>query len=216
MSAHAAHADAPLPWRAHGVTRVLVSEQQIASRVRALAGEIVSAVPEGGEMLVVSVMTGALFFTADLVRAMPRRLRCGIVTVSSYGGTRTSSRGASLASALPEGAKGRHVLIVDDILDTGGTLRLLREAMERQEPASVRTCVLLRKMRPEALATPCEFVGFDIPDVFVVGYGLDFDGGWRHLPHLAALEPHDLAPQESPAADGSCLPHVDPVGGSRA
>ncbi len=182
--------DAPMPWRAHGVSRVLVSEQQIASRVRALAGEIVSAVPEGGEMLVVSVMTGALFFTADLVRAMPRRLRCGIVTVSSYGGTRTTSRGASLASALPEGAKGRHVLIVDDILDTGGTLRLLRAAMERQEPASVRTCVLLRKLRPEALATPCEFVGFDIPDVFVVGCGLDYDDLYRNMPFVGVLDQH--------------------------
>lgn len=182
--------DAPMPWRAHGVSRVLVSEQQIASRVRALAGEIVSAVPEGGEMLVVSVMTGALFFTADLVRAMPRRLRCGIVTVSSYGGTHTTSRGASLASALPEGARGRHVLIVDDILDTGGTLRLLRAAMERQEPATVRTCVLLRKMRPEALATPCEFVGFDIPDVFVVGCGLDYDDLYRNMPFVGVLDQH--------------------------
>lgn len=189
----AAGTDAPLPWRAHGVSRVLVSEQQIASRVRALAGEIVSAVPEGGEMLVVSVMTGALFFTADLVRAMPRRLRCGIVTVSSYGGTRTTSRGASLASALPEGAKGRHVLIVDDILDTGGTLRLLRAAMERQEPASVRTCVLLRKLRPEALATPCEFVGFDIPDVFVVGCGLDYDDLFRNMPFVGVLDQHAVA-----------------------
>jgi hypoxanthine phosphoribosyltransferase len=194
MTVQPASVDAPLPWRTHGVSRVLVSEQQIASRVRALAGEIVSTVPEGGEMLVVSVMTGALFFTADLVRAMPRRLRCGIVTVSSYGGTRTTSRGASLASALPEGAKGRHVLIVDDILDTGGTLRLLREAMERQGPASVRTCVLLRKMRPEALATPCEFVGFDIPDVFVVGCGLDYDDLYRNMPFVGVLDQHAATP----------------------
>ncbi|MBU3728780.1 MAG: hypothetical protein FGM37_05960 [Phycisphaerales bacterium] len=101
MSEPGTIAEAPLPWRAQGVTRVLVSEQDIAARVRTLASEIVGTIPEGGEMLVVSVMTGALFFTADLVRAMPRRLRCGIVTVSSYGGTRTASRGASLASALP-------------------------------------------------------------------------------------------------------------------
>jgi len=194
MTAQPASVDPPLPWRTHGVSRVLVSEQQIASRVRALAGEIVGAVPEGGEMLVVSVMTGALFFTADLVRAMPRRLRCGIVTVSSYGGTRTTSRGASLASALPEGAKGRHVLIVDDILDTGGTLRLLRAAMERQEPASVRACVLLRKMRPEAMATPCEFVGFDIPDVFVVGCGLDYDDLYRNMPFVGVLDQHAATP----------------------
>jgi hypoxanthine phosphoribosyltransferase len=185
---------APLPWRAHGVSRVLVSEREIASRVRTLAAEIVATVPEGGEMLVVSVMTGALFFTADLVRAMPRRLRCGIVTVSSYGGTHTTSRGASLASALPEGAAGRHVLIVDDILDTGGTLRLLRTAMERQHPASVRTCVLLRKMRPEALATPCEFVGFDIPDVFVVGCGLDYDDLYRNMPFVGVLDQHAVRP----------------------
>jgi len=199
MSVEGSHIDAscieaPLPWRAHGVTRVLVSEREIASRVRTLAAEIVATVPEGGEILVVSVMTGALFFTADLVRAMPRRLRCGIVTVSSYGGTRTTSRGASLASALPEGAAGRHVLIVDDILDTGGTLRLLRAAMERQQPASVRTCVLLRKMRPEALATPCEFVGFDIPDVFVVGCGLDYDDLYRNMPFVGVLDQHAVRP----------------------
>lgn len=194
MTALEPQAEAPMPWRSHGVTRVLVSEGTIASRVRSLAGEIVSTLPEGAELVVVSVMTGALFFTADLVRAMPRRLRCGIVTVSSYGGTRTESRGASLVSALPEGLAGRHVLVVDDILDTGGTLRLLRDAISAQGAASVRTCVLLRKRRPEAMATPCEFVGFDIPDVFVVGCGLDFDDLYRNMPFVGVLEQHASAP----------------------
>jgi hypoxanthine phosphoribosyltransferase len=133
-------------------------------------------------------MTGSLLFAADLVRALPqRRLRIQLTTVSSYGGTETASRGSSIVGALPKHLAGHHVLIVDDILDSGGTLRLLRSEFEARGAADVRACVLLRKRIPSALSTPCEYVGFDIDDDFVVGYGLDYDDLYRNLPYVGTL-----------------------------
>ncbi len=170
------------------IDRILIGERQIAERVRVL-GEQIAADLTGsdGSLVIVAVLTGGLVFVADLVRALPMRLRIGIAAVSSYPGRATKSRGPELVGALPRDLAGRHVLLVDDILDTGRTLAMLRAEVSKQGPASVGTCVLVRKQKPEALAMPCEYVGFDIPDEFVVGYGLDYDDEYRNLPFIGTL-----------------------------
>lgn len=173
------------------IERVLVPSAAIAARVRALAAAIGEDYAHAdGRLTVVPVMTGSLLFGADLVRALPqRRMRIQLATVSSYGGKATESRGSSVVGALPKHLEGHHILIVDDILDSGGTLRLLRSEFESRGAASVRACVLLRKKIPSALGTPCEYVGFDIGDEFVVGYGLDYDDLYRNLPYVGTLRP---------------------------
>ena len=177
------------------VERVLVPSGAIAERVRALAATIGGDYEHAdGRLTVVPVMTGSLLFAADLVRALPqRRMRIQLTTVSSYGGTATASRGSAIVGALPKHLEGHHILIVDDILDSGGTLRLLRGEVEQRGAASVRACVLLRKRIPSALATPVEYVGFDIDDEFVVGYGLDYDDLYRNLPYVGTLRREAIA-----------------------
>lgn len=177
------------------IGRVLVSSARIASRVVELAQQVGNDYAHAdGRLTVVPVMTGSLLFAADFVRALPqRRLRLQLTTVSSYGGKNTASRGSALTGALPKHLEGHHVLILDDILDSGGTLRLLRAEFESRGAASVRACVLLRKKIASALSTPCEYVGFDIDDEFVVGYGLDFDDLYRNLPFVGTLKPEARA-----------------------
>jgi len=187
---HRVHDAQAMEDRLHDdVERVLVPSAAIAERVRALAAAIGEDFADAdGRLTVVPVMTGSLLFAADLVRALPqRRMRIQLATVSSYGGTATASRGSAIVGALPKHLEGHHVLIVDDILDSGGTLRLLRSEFEARGAARVRACVLLRKRLASALSTPCEYVGFDIDDHFVVGYGLDYDDLYRNLPYVGTL-----------------------------
>jgi hypoxanthine phosphoribosyltransferase len=170
--------------------RILIDRDRIAQRVTELAREIsndLRDVTDHGELVLVSVLTGSIIFLADLIRQLPQKLRIEVTAVESYPGRSTASRGAKITGHLPSGVEGRHVLIVDDILDSGGTIRLLREELARRRPKSVRACVLLRKQRPSALQTPCEYIGFDIPDVFVVGYGLDYNNYYRNLPDIGTL-----------------------------
>jgi len=174
--------------------KVLVSAEQIAARMPALAREIVDWMGDGDDDLVlVPVMTGAFIFAADLVRHMPVRMRITLATVSSYPGASTTSQGVRPLGELPANLEGRRVLVIDDILDSGRTLRFLRERFESQKPARFATGVLLRKTLPDAMNTKCEFVGFDIPDEFVVGCGLDYDGCFRNLPDVRVLHPEGSA-----------------------
>jgi len=181
----------PEPGAIEGdIERVIVPRAAIEGRVRELADRIsrdYAGVDLEGGLVVVPVMTGAFMFLADLVRHLPQRIRVSLVMVSSYPGNTTASKGAALVGMLPGDLTGRHVLVIDDILDSGQTLRLLREEIEQRGPRSLRCAVLLRKEIPSALAVPCEYVGFDIPDEFVVGYGLDYDGYYRNLPYIGAL-----------------------------
>ena len=168
---------------------VVVARQDIARRLPLLAAEITASL--GGNvdgLVIMPVLTGALVFAADLIRCFPQRLRIDLITARSYGAG-THSQGPKLEGGVPEGVKGRHVLIVDDILDSGRTIKFLRNSVQDSGALSVRACVLLRKQLPEALSTPCEFVGFEVPDLFVAGYGLDCDGWFRNLPDVVALRP---------------------------
>lgn len=177
------------------IARILLTADQIAARItdlaRQIAGDLDRLGPSEGVVLV-PVLTGSIIFVADLVRQLPLKLRIGVTTVSSYPGKSTESQGVSMVGDLPPGLAGRHVLVVDDVLDSGRTLGALRATIAAQGPATLRTCVLLRKQVPSALATPCDYVGFDIPDVFVVGYGLDYDDHYRNLPYVGVLRPEAM------------------------
>lgn len=181
---------------------VLISREAIAQRVDALGAEITNALgalvahagvgaPGSGSpreaLALVPVLTGALVFTADLVRRIPLRLEIRPVTLSSYRDSATRPGELLVRSDIPSDLRGRHVLIVDDILDSGATLARLRDAIAAQAPASLRICVLLRKEKTRLHDVAADFVGFDIPDEFVVGYGLDYDGLERNRSEIIAL-----------------------------
>jgi hypoxanthine phosphoribosyltransferase len=172
--------------------RVLLTRDEIAARIEELGRSIVQDLGSDSEsdgIVLVPVMTGSITFVADLMRQLPLRVRIGLITASSYAGTSTESSGDVVLSdeQFPVELEGRHVLIVDDILDSGNTIRRVRSEIEARSPRSVRTCVLLRKKITSALETPCEYVGFDIENEFVVGYGLDFDDYYRNLPDIGVL-----------------------------
>jgi hypoxanthine phosphoribosyltransferase len=176
----------------HGdIEKILISREQIAARIKELGAAIrrdLEDLSRDGEIVLVPILTGSIIFVADLMRELPNKIRIGVVTITSYPGKATQSKGAQIAGALPGDIEGKHVLIVDDILDSGSTIRLVRDAIAERRPRSVRACVLLRKTIPPALSTPCEYVGFDIPDEFVVGYGLDYNNYYRNLPDIGTLK----------------------------
>lgn len=174
------------------IREILISRERIAKRVRELGDEIsrdLERINPGGrdEIILVPILTGSVIFVADLMRELPFKMRIDVVTISSYPGRATTSQGATLVGELPDNLEGKHVLVVDDILDSGRTLRLVREKLQARNPKSLQICVLLRKEIPSAMETPCEYVGFDIPNEFVVGYGLDFDHYYRNLPEIGTL-----------------------------
>lgn len=174
------------------IERVLISQQQIARRVAELAALITAdhtpPKQEGPiELTIVPVLTGAMIFCADLIRQIPMAMQIGMMTVSSYPGRSVSTLGAQVVAQQLADLRGRHVLLLDDILDSGQTIRLVTSVLRERGAATVRTCVLLRKDRPAARDVPVDYVGFDIPDVFVVGYGLDFDNYYRNLPDIVTL-----------------------------
>ncbi|MEO0513068.1 MAG: phosphoribosyltransferase family protein [Planctomycetota bacterium] len=192
------------------IERVLVSTDEIAARVREmgnrLAADLMDRMPaeeraDGSSVVLVPIMTGAVVFLADLMREMPLKMRLGLVAVTSYPGKSLESKGASISSELPADLGGKHVVIVDDILDSGQTLALVRRLIAEQAPASLSACVLLEKKREHAEGVSAEYVGFTIPDEFVVGYGLDYDGQYRNYPAIATLKPERVreAGPNSPA-----------------
>jgi hypoxanthine phosphoribosyltransferase len=174
------------------IDRILLSRETIADRVRELGQTIardIRADDDDGEVVIVPILTGALVMTADLIRELPLMLSIRVVAVSSYPGASIASKGAKIRGELPGNLAGNHILIIDDILDSGQTLGLVKELILEQKPASVRICVLLRK--PEEVRVrrvDVEYVGFDIPNEFVVGYGLDFGGFYRNYPQIATLK----------------------------
>lgn len=176
----------------HGdIDKVLIGRERIAERIRELGDEIrrdLDGLSRDGEIVLVPVLTGSIIFVADLMRQLPNKVRISVIAVSSYPGRSTQSKGVEVSSALPDDLAGKHVLIVDDILDSGSTIRMIRQQIATRRPKSVRACVLLRKTISSALETPCEYVGFDIPDEFVVGYGLDYDNYYRNLPDIGTLK----------------------------
>jgi hypoxanthine phosphoribosyltransferase len=180
------------------IDKVLITQEQIARRVKELADRITAdhtpapGAGEAPEVTIVPVMTGAMIFCSDLIRQIPIQMKIGMMTVSSYPGANTASKGSSILGSRLGDLRGRHVLIVDDILDSGGTIKLIVPAIKELGADTVRSCVLLRKDRPAARDTHVDYWGFEIPDEFVVGYGLDYNDYYRNLPYIGTLSPEAI------------------------
>lgn len=175
------------PWRKE-VERILITEDQIERRVRSLAREIESDF-RGREMVVISLLNGTVMFLADLMRHLNLPLRLDFIGVSSYG-TGTESGEIVFTKELRLDVRGRDVLLIDDILDTGRTLRQVLPRLRTLKPRRIKVCVLLDKPSRRIEKIHADYAGFEIPDYFVVGYGLDFAERYRNLPFVGVLHPH--------------------------
>lgn len=170
---------------------ILLSEDQIQRRVKEL-GQQIEADYQDKHLTIVAVLTGSLILLADLIRRIHLPLRVALLQASSYKGATTTGGALILNEAFAPDVAGRDVLLLDDILDTGHTLGTLVHRMRDRGALSVRTAVLLRKLGRQEVRLEPDYCGFTIPDRFVVGYGLDFDDDYRHLPHVAVLDESKL------------------------
>jgi len=180
---------------------MLITDDQIARRIRSLSREIVRDF-EGREMVVVSLLNGTVMFLADLLRHVGLPLRLDFIGVSSYGAG-TESGELVFTKELRLDVRGRDVLLVDDILDTGKTLCRVLARIRALKPRRVRTCVLLNKAARRVEDVEADYVGFEIPDEFVVGYGLDFAERYRNLPFVGVLHPHVYKQGSQVALEGA-------------
>ena len=169
------------------LSEVLLTDRQIKRRVRSLAAEI-KQVYGDGEFTIISLINGAVMFTCDLMREIDNPVRLDCIRVSSYGSKTKSIGTPQIIHSLTLDIAKRDVLVIDDILDTGKTLKLVSELVRALGPASLRTCVLLDKKARREVALEADFVGFEIPDRFVVGYGLDFAERDRNLRGIGVLK----------------------------
>jgi hypoxanthine phosphoribosyltransferase len=167
--------------------QILLSEQQIQKRVAEMAAEIRRDSPD--DVHLIAVLKGAFIFLSDLVRHMTGRVSLDFMAVSSYAKGTTTSGEVRMMKDLDFGLDGRHVIIVEDIVDSGLTLNYLHEILRARNPKSLRTACLLSKPSRRQVEVPVEYIGFSIDDHFVVGYGLDYAEQYRNLPHIAVLQP---------------------------
>jgi len=172
--------------------KTLLTETEIQAGVARLAKQISATYPHR-PLTIVGVLTGSLVLLADLIRQLDRPLQLGLILASSYRGAATSPGQLVVHSQLLPEIEGHEVLVVDDIFDTGRTLQEVRAQLKDLKPASLRSAVLLRKAERCEVNLQPDFVAFDIPDRFVVGYGLDYNDQYRNLPYLAVLDQEELA-----------------------
>ncbi len=169
------------------IRRVLLSEEQIRIRVRELAAQI-SRDYEGRELLLVTVLKGGFYFLADLTRALEIPVVIDFMAITSYRGKKGSTGAVRLIKDLDEEMTGRHVLLVEDIIDTGLTASYLIRSLQAREPADLAICTLLDKSARRIVESlPIRYRGFEVPDVFLVGYGLDYRQLYRNLPYIGVL-----------------------------
>jgi hypoxanthine phosphoribosyltransferase len=166
---------------------VLISEKEIKDRIRSLAAEIERDYPPGEEIHLVAVLKGGFMFMADLVRAMGPHVTMDFMAVSSYGKSTKSSGQVRVLKDLDSSLEGRHIIIVEDIVDTGLTLHYLQNILRARAPRTVRTACLPSKPTRRQVDVAVDYVGFTIDDYFVVGYGLDYAEKYRNLPYIAVL-----------------------------
>jgi hypoxanthine phosphoribosyltransferase len=176
--------------------KILLHEEQVRAGVRRMAEEI-NAYYVFRPLTIVGVLTGSIVLLADLIRLLNMPLRVGVVQASSYRGATTTRGDLVVNTELMPDVVGREVLVVDDIFDTGHTLSRLLTKIKTLGPAGVRSAVLLRKRGRQEMSLDPDHAAFDIPDEFVVGYGLDYNDAYRNLPFIAALEAHEIAAGKS-------------------
>jgi hypoxanthine phosphoribosyltransferase len=166
---------------------ILIDSDTIQARVRELAAEIERDYPAGEEIHLVGVLKGGFVFMADLVRAMSARVTMDFIAVSSYAQSTRSSGEVRMLKDLDSGLEGRHIIIVEDIVDTGLTLTYLQDILRARSPRSLKTACLLNKPSRRQVDVTLDYIGFSIEDKFVVGYGLDYAEKYRNLAHIAVL-----------------------------
>ncbi len=175
------------------VDYVLIDEARLQARIQEMADQITADYNGEEDLLLICVLKGSYMFLADLSRALKRPHTLDFMGVSSYGSGTQSSGAVQIIMDLKQPINGRNILIVEDIIDSGHTLDYMRRTLLARNPASLRICSLLNKPSRREIDVPVEYIGFDIPDEFVVGYGLDFDELYRNLPFIAVLKPEIFA-----------------------
>lgn len=174
------------------IKKILLTEEQIAARVKELGAEL-TAEYQGKDVVVVALLKGCAWFVADLTRAMDIPLRVEFMVASSYGdGTETSGK-VNVKLDIGSSVEGKHVLLVDDIIDSGVTFAAISDLLKERKPASLKTVALCDKAERRVNGLDADYVGFVIPDEFVVGYGLDYAQDYRNLPYIAVLDPKAYA-----------------------
>jgi hypoxanthine phosphoribosyltransferase len=176
-----------------GVGEILIGEDDLQARIRELGAEL-SADYADREVLLVGVLKGAVFFMADLMRSLTIPCEIDFMAISSYGASTDSSGVVRILKDLDINIEGRHVLVVEDIVDSGLTLSYLVRNLESREPATLEVCALLTKPSRREIDVPVRYIGFEIPNRFVIGYGLDFAERYRNLPYVGVLHP-ELMPE---------------------
>ena len=171
-----------------GVGEILITAEDLQARIRQLGHEI-TADYAGRELLLVGVLKGAVFFMADLMRHITVPCEIDFMAISSYGASTDSSGVVRILKDLDINIEGRHVLVVEDIIDSGLTLSYLVRNLESREPASLEVCALLTKTARREIEVDVRYLGFEIPNKFVIGYGLDFAERYRNLPYVGVLDP---------------------------
>lgn len=171
------------------IEQVLLSEAQIADRVREMGEQITRDYAETPNVLLIGVLRGVAVFFGDMMRAIDLPVDIDFMSISSYGSSTRSSGVVRILKDLDESITGRHVLILEDIIDSGLTLSYLVRLLQERRPASLEICTLLDKPSRRLIEVPVKYVGFSIPDQFVVGYGLDYDQKFRNLPFVGVLKP---------------------------
>ena len=169
------------------VRRIVYTEQEIARRVRELGAEITAAYPDG-ELVMLGLLKGSFIFLSDLVREIQRPLQVDFLVASSYAGATVSSGNVRLLYDPETDLEGKHIVLVEDIVDTGRTLSRLMDLLRARKPRSLEICALLHKQIATELRYPTRFIGFDAPNEFLVGYGLDHAENFRHIPYIASLQ----------------------------
>jgi hypoxanthine phosphoribosyltransferase len=185
-------ASSPISALYDDVAEILISEEQIQRRVAEL-GAAITRDFAGEEILVIAVLKGAILFLADLIRAVNLPLAVDFLAVSSYGSGTESTGVVRILKDLDDPIEGRHVLIVEDIVDSGRTLDYLLRLLSQRDPATLHVCTLLDKRERREIDVPIDYIGFEVPDAFVVGYGLDFAELYRQLPFIGVLRPEIYA-----------------------
>jgi hypoxanthine phosphoribosyltransferase len=168
---------------------IMISEQEVQERIRTLGKEITEQYQGSEDLVLVGLLRGSFVFMADLARAIDLTHQVDFMTASSYGNSMESSRDVKILKDLDDDIKGKDVLLVEDIIDTGNTLNKVKEILSLREPKSIRICTLLDKPSRREVDVPVDWIGFSIPDEFVVGVGIDYAQKYRHLPYIGKVIP---------------------------